>query len=180
MVGPSPTARNLGIILDDQLRCTANNTVVTRSCRFALYNIRRIRPFLPREAAQLLVQALVISCLNYCNSLLAGQGIQNTAARPLYNMPKFSHVTPLFRNLQWLPVAARIKFKTMELIYKAVNETAPTYLQALVRPHAPDRALRTTTLASRLVPPSLRASKGRTAKSQLFCLGAAMVERPPC
>ena len=36
------------------------------------------------------------------------------------------------------------------------------------RPHAPARALRSTTSASRLVPPSLRASKGGTAKSQLF------------
>ena len=50
VVGPSPTARNLGVILDDQLRCTANITAVTRSCRFALYNIRRIRPFLTRES----------------------------------------------------------------------------------------------------------------------------------
>ena len=72
VVGPSPTARNLGVILDDQLRCTANITAVIKSCRFALYNIRWIRPFLTREAAQLLVQTLFISRLDYCNSLLAG------------------------------------------------------------------------------------------------------------
>ncbi|KAK0146308.1 hypothetical protein N1851_014391 [Merluccius polli] len=122
---------------------------VTRSCRFALYNIGRIRPFLTREAAQLLVQTLVISRLNYCNSLLAG-----------------------------LPASQL--FKTIVLTYKAVNETAPTHLQALVRPHVPARALRATTSAHRPVPPSLRANKGRTAKSQFFCLGATMVERPPC
>ena len=60
-VSPSPIARNLGVVLDNQLSCTANITAVARSCRFALYNIRRIRPFLTREAAQLLVQSLVIS-----------------------------------------------------------------------------------------------------------------------
>ena len=38
VVGPLTTARNLGVILDDQLRCTANITAVTQSCRFALYN----------------------------------------------------------------------------------------------------------------------------------------------
>ncbi len=32
-----------------------------RSCKFALHNIRKIRPFLTQHAAQLLVQALVIS-----------------------------------------------------------------------------------------------------------------------
>ena len=45
-VSPSTTARNLGVVLDNQLSCTANITAVARSCRFALYNIRRIRPFL--------------------------------------------------------------------------------------------------------------------------------------
>ncbi|KAK0140510.1 Protein-tyrosine kinase 6 [Merluccius polli] len=40
----------------------------------------------------------------------------NAAARLVFNLPKFSHVTPpLFRDLHWLPVAARIKFKTMTL-----------------------------------------------------------------
>ncbi|KAK0143402.1 hypothetical protein N1851_018474 [Merluccius polli] len=55
----------------------------------------------------------------------------------------------------------------MVLTYKAVNGTAPTYLQALVSPRA-------TTSARRLVPLSLRAGKGRTAKSQLFSVLAPL------
>ncbi|KAK0132041.1 hypothetical protein N1851_033159 [Merluccius polli] len=150
-----------------------------RALIFALYNIRRIRPFLTRIAAQLLVPALVLSRLDYCSSLLAGlpasaikplQRIQNPAARLVFNLPKFSHVTPPFRDLHWLPVAARIRFKTMVPTYKAVNGTAPTHLQALVRPHAPAR----TTSARWPVPPSLRASKGHTAESQLFSVLAPL------
>ena len=133
--------------------------------------------FLTREAAQLLVQSLIISRLNYCNSLLAGlpasaikplQRIQNAAARLVFNLPKFSHVTPLFRDLYWLPIVAHIKFKTMVLAYKAVDGTAPAYLQALLKPHTPARSLRSNTSAGHLEQPSLRASKGRSAKSQLF------------
>ena len=174
---PSSTVRNLGVILDDQLSCTPNITAVARSCRFALYNIRRIRTFLTKDATQLLVQALVISRLDYCNSLLAGlpasatkplQRIQNAAARLVFNLHKFSHVTPLLRDLHWLPVAARIQFKTMALTFKAINGTAPIYLQTLVKPHAPKRALRSSTSAGRLVPPSLKSHKCRSAKSRLF------------
>ena len=96
--------------------------------------------------------------LDYCNSLLAGlpasaikplQRIQTAAARLVFNLQKSSHVTPLFRDLQRLPVAARITFKTTVPTYKAVNGTAPTHLRALVRPHAPARALRATTSAGR-------------------------------
>ncbi len=54
-------------------------------------------PFLTEHAAQLLVQALVVSRLDYCNALLAGlpantikplQMIQNAAARLVFNEPK--------------------------------------------------------------------------------------------
>src|SRR4029434_553406 len=36
---PSKTARNLGVIIDDQLTFTDHIASVSRSCRFALYNI---------------------------------------------------------------------------------------------------------------------------------------------
>ncbi len=98
-----------------------------QSCRFALYNIRKIRPFLSEHATQLLVQALVLSRLDYCNALLAGlpassikplQLIQNAAARLIFNEPKRTHLTPLLINLYWLPIAARIKFKALMFAYK--------------------------------------------------------------
>ncbi|KAI4887021.1 hypothetical protein NFI96_030749 [Prochilodus magdalenae] len=125
LITPTEDARSLGVILDGQLSFSAHIANLTRSCRFLLYNIRRIRPFLSQEATQLLVQSLVISRLDYCNSLLAGlplrairplQLVQNAAARLIFNLPKFTHVTPLLRSLHWLPVVARIRFKTLLLI----------------------------------------------------------------
>ena len=68
-------------------------TTVARSCRFALLNIRKIRPYLTQHATQLLVQAMVISRLDYCNALLTGlpacavkplQMVQNAAARLVF------------------------------------------------------------------------------------------------
>ncbi|KAI4901414.1 hypothetical protein NFI96_002988 [Prochilodus magdalenae] len=171
---PTEDARSLGVILDGQLSFSAHIANLTWSCRFLLYNIQRIRPFLSQEATQLLVQSLVISRLDYCNSLLAGlplrairplQLVQNAAARLIFNLPKFTHVTPLLRSLHWLPVAARIRFKTLMLAYKAKNGPAPPYLMAMVKSRAVPRALRASRTA-RLEPPSLR-THGRQA-SRLF------------
>ncbi len=95
-ITPSASVRNLGVIFDDQLTFKKHIAKTARSCRFALHNIRKIRPFLTEHAAQLLVQALVISRLDYCNALLAGlpsntikplQMIQNAAARLVFNEP---------------------------------------------------------------------------------------------
>ncbi len=141
-ITPSASVRNLGVIFDDQLTFKEHIAKTARSCRFALHNIRKIRPFLTEHAAQLLVQALVISRLDYCNALLARlpsntikplQMIQNAAARLVFNEPKRAHVTPLFVSLHWLPVAARIKFKTLMLAYRTTTGSAPAYFHSLVR-----------------------------------------------
>ncbi len=130
-ITPSTSVRNLGVIFDDQLTFKEHIAKTARSCRFALHNIRKIRPFLTEHAAQLLVQALVISRLDYCNALLTGlpsnsikplQMIQNAAARLVFNEPKSAHVTPLLISLHWPPVAARIKFKTLMLAYRTTTE----------------------------------------------------------
>ncbi len=117
----SASVRNLGLIFDDQLTFKEHIAKTTRSCSFALHNIRKIRPFLTEHAAQILVQALVISRLDYSNALLA-----------VFKEPKRAHVTPLFISLHWLPVAARIKFKTLMLAYGTTTGSAPTYFHSLL------------------------------------------------
>ena len=180
MVTTTPTVRILGVTLDDQLSFSDHIAATARSCRFQLYNIRKIRPFLTEKATQLLIQATVISRLDYCNSLLAGvhacvikplELIQKAAARLVFKHSKFSHSTPLLRKLHWLPVSDRIKFKTLTLAYRAVNGTAPPYLQALVKPHTPPRQLRSSS-AGLLSAPSLQGPDGRLKRSQLFSVVA--------
>uniref|UniRef100_A0A673WK06 Reverse transcriptase domain-containing protein n=1 Tax=Salmo trutta TaxID=8032 RepID=A0A673WK06_SALTR len=174
IVSSSQSAKSLGVNLDNTLSFSAKMKVVTRSCRFMLYNIRRVQPCLTHKAAQVLIH--VISRLDYCNSLLAGlpacaikplQLIQNAAARLVFNLPKFSHVTPLLRTLHWLPVEACICYKNMVLAYGAVRGTAPPYLQALIRPYTQTRALRSST-SGLLAPLPLRKHRSRSAQSKLF------------
>ncbi len=130
---PSKTARNLGVVIDKKLNFTDHITKTCRSCRFALYNIKKIRPFLSEHATQLLVQALVLSWLDYCNAFLAGlpassikplQLIKNAAARLIFNELKRTYITPLFINLHWLPIAARIKFKALMFAYRTTSALA--------------------------------------------------------
>ncbi|KAL2102190.1 hypothetical protein ACEWY4_001358 [Coilia grayii] len=123
-VTPNKVAKNLGIMICDHLSFSNHIASVARTCRFMLYNIQKIRPYLTQHAAQLLAQAMVISRLDYCNALLAGvpacaikplQMVQNAAARLVFTQLKRAHVTPLFIQLHWLPVAARIKHKALTL-----------------------------------------------------------------
>ncbi len=84
--------------------------------------------------------------------------IQNAAARLVFNEPKIAHVTPLFVSLHWLPVAARIQFKTPMIAYRTTTGSATAYFHSLLRIYIPSRSLRSAS-ERRLVVPSQRGSK---------------------
>ncbi len=69
------------------------------------------------------------------------QLIQNAAARLIFNELKRTHVTPLFINLHWLPIAARIKFKALMFAYKITTGSAPLYLNSVLQTYVPSRSL---------------------------------------
>ncbi len=78
--------------------------------------------------------------------------------RHVFNKPKRAHVTPLFVSLHWLPVAARIQFKTLMLAYRTTTGSAPTYFHSLLQIYIPFRSLRSAS-ERRLVVPSQRGKK---------------------
>ncbi len=130
---------SLGDMIDDQLTFSYHIAKSARSCKFALFNIEKIRPFLSDHASQHLVQALVLFRLDYCNALMAGlpassikplQLIQNAAAKS-----QKESITPLFINLHWLPMAARIKFKALPT--KPPLALHPFYLNSLLQTYVP-------------------------------------------
>ena len=66
------SSRNLGVMFDSGLTMKQQ---VDRICQTTYFEIRRIgsiRPFLTTEATKILVTSLVLSRLDYCNSMLAG------------------------------------------------------------------------------------------------------------
>ncbi len=77
---------------------------------------------------------------------------QNAAAQLVFSEPKRVHVTPLFVFLHWLPVAARIKFKTLMLAYRTATGSAPTYFHSLMTIYIPSRSLRSVSEWSLVVP----------------------------
>ena len=131
------TVSDLGVVVDSQLNMSAHVAAVSRSCLFQLRQLRAVRQSLSTDAAKTLVSAFISSRLDYCNSLLSGvtsglltklQSVQNAAARFVSMSWKFDHITPILRDLHWLPVRRRIDFKVATLVYKCLHGFAPPYL----------------------------------------------------
>ena len=68
--------------------------------------------------------------------------IQNKAARLITRTRQRDHITPVLRELHWLPVSSRIKYKVLVLAYKCVHGQAPSYLSRLLKSQCRDERTR--------------------------------------
>ena len=56
------------------------------------------------------------------------QAVQNCAARFVTPSRKHDHITPIFKQLHWLPMYSRIKYKILMLTFKALHTWVSTFL----------------------------------------------------
>ena len=110
-----------------------SNFYISKSCSavlFWLHNIKQISKFLARDKLEIVLHAFVTSRIDYCNGLLYGlpnceitklQRVQNAADSLLTSSRKFDHITPVLKELYWLPVRYRIHFKILLLTFKALK-----------------------------------------------------------
>lgn len=153
IIRSSESARNIGVIVDDNLTLERQVSAICKSAFFHIRNISQIRKYLPQKTAETLVHALITSRLDNCNSLLFGlpkyqidrlQRVQNCAARLVTGSGKYDHITPVLMNLHWLPVEKRIIFKLLLLTFKARMNLAPSYIKDLIQEYKPQRNLRSS------------------------------------
>jgi len=84
-----------------------------------------------------LISAFVFSRLDYCNAILSGlplstiaplQRVQNAAARLVLGLSQSDHMCPALKELHWLPVVYRIKFKLALVMFTIHTHQCPDYL----------------------------------------------------
>ena len=143
----------LGVMLDQNLSPDPQIRKIISSGYMHLHRIWSIRDCLTEKTAAALVVTLVLSHLDYCNSLLTAatigqlqrlQHLQNSAARVIKRLPRWTRMTPVLNDLHWLPVRQRVEFKTLSIVFKCETDTAPTYLRELLKPHNPTKNLRSS------------------------------------
>ena len=88
-------------------------------------------------SAKTAVQSFMSTCLDYCNSLMHViadrlmqqlQAVQNADTRLITGAQRRDHISPVLRQLHWLPVCQRVQFKLAVLVFKALHGQAPQCL----------------------------------------------------
>ena len=138
---PCECAKNLGVVLDSALSFRPHIDSVVKTCNFHIRNLYMIRNFINRDNLLSLVHSLIVSKIDYCNSLLVGllkvtlkrvQSILNRAARLIYSLPPQVPTTPFLMKLHWFPVKARVEFKICLITFRALKFNQPLYIRELL------------------------------------------------
>ena len=108
VISMSSAARSIGVLYDTSMSMEHHVTAVCKAGFYHPRNISRIRKYISRDTAEILVHALITSRLDLCNSLLYGlpkqtikrlQHVQNVAARIVALTPKHEHISPVLEEL---------------------------------------------------------------------------------
>ena len=147
------SVKYLGVHLDQTLSVLQHIDSVCRASFLELRWATTIGPYLSQSATARLVAAIIISRLDYCNSVFTGlpadqvaelQWIQNTAAQLVMKKRKWDHVTPLLKELHWLPVKFRCRYEIATLAYRHFEGSLPPYLSSSLCTYEPPRSLRSS------------------------------------
>jgi hypothetical protein len=143
-VAPLDSVRDLGVTLDSQLTMKQHVDIVTRTCFYHLRQLRSVRKSMTFNALHSVVQAFIISRVDYCNAVLYGvaahvirrlQSVLHAAARLITGTRLRDHITPTLRDtLHWLPVAQRVEYKIAVMAFDCVRGTCPAYFRDICRP----------------------------------------------
>ena len=133
----SPSIRNLGVMFEYSMTMAEHITNLSRSINWQLRNLNSILD--TDDTCHNIVRSLILSKLNYCNSLLYGndkkhlnrlQVLQNKCAQLILKHPSRTRASPLLQSLHWLPIEKRILFKLIVQAFKAFHFSSPGYLSS--------------------------------------------------
>jgi len=122
IIKPSPVGRDIAVLLDAKLTTKQHVNNVTRSCFFQLRRITRlygVASTTTQPCSWSVVWTTAILSYLDCQSrkILILQPVQNPAARLVAGLRPHDHITQALKDLHWLPVEFRIKYKVCLLMH---------------------------------------------------------------
>lgn len=140
-IPPNTTVRNLGFIIDTHLTMEQHIQHVCRNCFFYLKAISRQRYFMDKHSSLMLMQAFILSRIDYCASLLASatskqethmQRVLNYAVRVVERLTRRESVKHHQHTIGWLPIKQRFLLRIALLVHSGVHTGQPITIRDML------------------------------------------------
>ena len=153
--------QNLGYFMNSLMKNANHINKLTSQLYLLLHGICSIRSHIDEDTAKIIIQALIMSRLDYCNSAVLGsaeyqldkcQQIQNMACRVVRELKKYDHISDHLKSLHWLKIRERTAYKVAMLVFKCKVGTSASYLIDLINTSNPDKCLLRSSMSNDIVP----------------------------
>ena len=133
------TAKNLGLIFDNNLSWRAHVTEICKKVHYSFHSLKRLQKFLPLNTKITLAQTLLLPLIDYADVcfLDASEGLvdklerlQNLCIRFIYGLRKYDHVSHFRAELKWLSIRQRRSSHILSFLFNILkNLSSPPYLR---------------------------------------------------
>ena len=127
------SAKDLGIILNNNLTYDQHIYQLTSSCMTKLCQINRVNKSFDGDTLRTIIFPLVLKKLFYCSTVWSNtsatnikrlQAVHNFAFRIITKTKKFEHITPALRELKWLPVNEHLHYRDTVMTFRCMKGLA--------------------------------------------------------
>lgn len=128
----------LGVLIDDQLNWLHHIDNVRKKLSKCIAAIYRVRNLVNYDALVLLYNTLFVPHLNYCSEIWANTYqsnlikltvLQKRVIRIINKVSRRYHTSSLFNKMYILKFNDLVKFKSLQILYKAYHNSLPMNLQ---------------------------------------------------
>ena len=144
VISPSHSSKNLGLVFYDKLLFKNHISSITKSSNFLLFRITKIRISFSRNLTNILINAHVLSRLDYCTSLLNLLHAKSTdplyriirsSIRTTYCLTRLDHSTTTSHqsSRMRLPFSRRCKLCLLSIIHKSIYYFTPSYISDIIK-----------------------------------------------
>jgi hypothetical protein len=142
LIRPSELVRNLGVFLDSHLQLTEHVQKVCKTAYHYLRLIGRSRSFLTAHTTKILVNALAMSRIEYCSSLMHGitaknikkiQKVVKYGIRLVEGLKRRESTRLAMVKHKWLSASDRAKTRLAMIVHKAHYMGVPKQIASLIQ-----------------------------------------------
>jgi hypothetical protein len=130
--------KNLGVVIDGGMRFEGHVTNILKQCYYRLKILYQARQFLSLELRICLCETLILSKLNYADTVVGGcllartkkvlQRVQNSCVRYCFSVPRRAHISPYINTNNLMNMETRRKMHFAGLLFGIIRNQSPMYL----------------------------------------------------
>ncbi|KAG8241797.1 hypothetical protein J6590_108726 [Homalodisca vitripennis] len=123
--------------MSSNLKWSDQVTVTCNRIFAGIHSLKRFALYLPFSVKVMLVKTLILPHFNYCDAVISDmtvelsdrlQRAQNYCIRFIFNLRRYEHVTPFFKQLSLLKLQQLRQLHILSTLHSVIKNKSPVYL----------------------------------------------------